>query len=260
MASKKIIITGGTGGIGCRITQSLLLAGHSVTIWSRDEVKFSEYKESLGETGVNLFFKKVDVSNEKEVEAASNEVDDLDILINSAAVLWPTKLFTETGMDELKESIEISLWGTIYACYYLLPKLKGSKKGKIVNFSGGGGANGRKNHMAYSLSKTALIRFTENLAIENPEIDVNIIAPGAHNTGMWNDEKCEVAPDKWGSMDDLISFFEFLVSEKSDGISGRFINYRDDWAKEDFVKKIKNDADFLTLRRIDDFQFTKISR
>ncbi len=258
MESKNILITGGTGGIGCRITQSLLQSNHLVSIWSRDKNKFLEYKKSLGNIGKNLSFKKVDIGNETEVAKASKEIDKLDILINSVAVLWPTKLFSETDMEELRKSVDISMWGTIYTCYYLLPKLKESKKGKIINFSGGGGANGRKNHMAYSLSKTALIRFTENLAIENPTIDINIIAPGAHKTGMWSDEKCEIAPDKWGSMEDLVNFFEFLVSEKSDGISGRFINYKDNWNDSTFIGKTKNDPDFLTLRRIDDFQFTKI--
>ncbi len=258
MMTKKILITGGTGGIGCEITRSLIAAGHTVIIWSRDEEKFLGYKKNLGSKGKNLFFRKVDVSKEDEVRAASKDIGEIDILINSAAVLWPTQSFMDSKIDELRRSIDISMWGTIYTCYYLLPQLRLAKRGKIINFSGGGGANGRKDHMAYSLSKTALIRFTENLAIENPEVDVNIIAPGAHKTGMWQDEKCESAPEKWGSMEDLINFFNFLVSDQSDGITGKFINYRDDWRSDEFIKKIKEDTDFLTLRRIDDFQFTKI--
>jgi len=256
---KKILITGGTGGIGSQIVKALAKDGHEITIWSTSPEKFEALKKECANFA-NLQFQKVDIADEKQVHEAAEKIKDLNILINAAAVLWPVKPFLETDLNELKKSIEISMWGTIYTCYFLLPILAKSKNGKIINFSGGGGANGRKDHMAYSLAKTALVRFTENIAIENPEVDANIIAPGAHKTKMWSDEKSDPEPEKWGNMEDLLKFINFLVSEESSGISGRFINFRDDWNKKEFIEKIKADPDFLTLRRIDDFQFTKINK
>lgn len=256
--SKKILITGGTGGIGCQIVKSLLKDGHEVIVWSTNLKKFNTLKNDCSKSA-KIQFQKVDISNEKQVKEAAKKIKRLDILINAAAVLWPVKPFLKTEISELRKAIEISMWGTIYSCYHLLPILM-KYRGKIINFSGGGGASGKKNHMAYSLSKTALVRFTENLALENPEIDANIIAPGAHKTKMWKDEKSDPEPEKWGNMEELLKFIKFLVSKESDGISGRFINFRDDWSKKNFREKIKSDPDFLTLRRIDDFQFTKINR
>ena len=256
--AKKILITGGTGGIGSQVVKAFTKDGHNITIWSTNSKKFEALKKECANSA-NLQFQKVDIANEKQVGEAAKKIEGLDILINAAAVLWPVKPFLETDLDELKKSIEISMWGTIYACYYLLPALKKSRSGKIINFSGGGGANSRKNHMAYSLAKTALVRFTENLALENPEVEANIIAPGAQKTPMWKDEKSDPEPEKWGDMKELLNFIKFLASDKSNGISGRFINYRDDWSKKEFAEKIKSDSDFLTLRRIDDFQFTKIN-
>ena len=77
---------------------------------------------------------------------------------------------------------------------------------------------------------------------------------------MWKDEVFDLEPKKWGNMDHLIDFFRFLINDKSNGINGRFINYKDDWNKIDFIRKIKNNPEFLTLRRIDDFQFTKLKK
>lgn len=253
----KIIITGGTGGIGSQIVKSLAKDKHEITVWATNPEKFESLKNEC-ENPSNLQFEKIDISNKAQIEKVASGVRGLDVLINAAAVLWPVKPFLETDLDELKESIEISMWGTIHTCYHLLPVLKKSNSGKIINFSGGGGANGRKDHMAYSLAKTALVRFTENIALENPDISANIIAPGAHKTCMWNDEKCDQEPEKWGNMDELLEFVEFLTGKNSDGITGRFLNYKDDWKRREFVEKIKSDPDFLTLRRIDNFQFTKI--
>jgi len=255
MSKKNILITGGTGGIGFNISKALAREGHHITIWGRNEDKFNKITNKE-----NLSFEKVDVSDQKKVKEATSKIEKLDILINAAAVLWPVKPFLETDLEKIRQSIDISLWGTIYPCYYLIPTLRESSNGKIINFSGGGGANGRKNHMAYSLSKTAVVRFTENIALENPELDINVIAPGAHKTNMWQDEKSEDQPEKWGDMEELVNFFKFLVGDKSNGIKGKFLNYKDDWNNPEFVKQIKEDPEFLTLRRIDDFQFTKINK
>ncbi len=256
---KTILITGGTGGIGSEIVKYLLRkSSYRVIVCGRDLKKFKILENLADKEKGQLTFLKIDFSNPKSIQKALGKIKNVDILINAAAVLWPVKPFVKTDLQEIEKSLRISFWGIIYTCYYLLPILKKSKNAKIINFSGGGGANGRKDHMAYGLSKTALIRFTENLAMENPEIDINIIAPGAHKTNIWCDEKCESEPKKWGNMQELLDFIDFLISKKSNGISGKFLNYRDDWKNGSFTKKAKKDSDFLTLRRIDDFQFTKI--
>jgi NAD(P)-dependent dehydrogenase (short-subunit alcohol dehydrogenase family) len=253
--TKDILITGGTGGIGSNIVRALVEDGHRVTVWSNDKKGYLDLLKAIPNKS-NVYFKEIDVANLGQVKKAAKKIKHIDVLINAAGVLWPVKLFMKTDLQEIKRSFEITMWGTVNCCYCLLLKLP-KKGGKIINFGGGGGANGRKDHMAYSLAKTSLIRFTENLAIENPELYVNIIAPGSQKTNMWKDET-EPHPEKWGNMDDLMIFIKFLVSEKSDGITGKFINVRDDWKNPEFIKKVMTDKDFLTLRRIDDFQFTKL--
>lgn len=257
---KNILITGGTGGIGSNISKALVEDGHRVIIWDMNQDNFEKLKNMINQNVGNISFEKIDISNRKEVEAAAKKIDNLDILINAAAVLWPVKPFLESDLEEMKKSLDISMWGTIYACYFLMPVLKKSNQGKIINFGGGGAAGPRENHLAYSLAKTSLVRFTENTSVEYPWLNINIIAPGAHKTNIWKDETFDSEPEKWGDMNQLADFFRFLIGNDSNGISGRFINYKDDWSKFDFIEKIKSDPDFLTLRRIDDFQFTKMKK
>jgi NAD(P)-dependent dehydrogenase (short-subunit alcohol dehydrogenase family) len=257
---KNILITGGAGGIGSHISKRLVEDGHRVIIWGTNHGNFKKLKKTITKNRDNISFVKVNLSNKKEIKVATKKIDSLDILINAAAVLWPVKPFLESNLIEIKKSLDISMWGTIYACYFIMPILKKSSQGKIINFAGGGAAASRENHLAYSLAKTALVRFTENIYIEYPWVNINIIAPGAHKTNIWKDETFDCEPKKWGDMDRLVDFLRFLIDDKSNSISGRFINYKDDWSKKDFIRKIKNNPEFLTLRRIDDFQFTKLEK
>jgi 2-deoxy-D-gluconate 3-dehydrogenase len=156
--------------------------------------------------------------------------------------------FGNCNLGDWKKNIDVNLIGTANMVYYALPLLFKSRKGKIINFAGGGSAYGRMNHTAYASSKSAVVRFSECLAMEYPEFDINAIAPGAYKTKMWKDEKYDKEPENWGDMDRLKAFVDFLCSEKSDGITGRFIHYKDNW--ESF--EVKNMArEMFTLRRVE---------
>lgn len=257
---KQIVITGGTGGIGRKISKAMVEAGHAVVVWGTKPETFEEVKEDITKNQELFSFQKVDVSDAAQVAAAAKQLVQVDVLINAAAVLWPVEMFLDTKLDELRTAVNVNLFGTVNACYSLLPLLQKSARGKIINFGGGGAADGRKSHMAYSISKTAVVRFTENISLEYPEIDANVIAPGRHKTDMWKEETYDPEPKDWADSDRLIALFNFLMSEDSNGVQSKFINYRDDWDKSDFVTKMKQDPDFLTLRRVDDFKFTAVAK
>src|SRR3989338_3073176 len=87
----KVIITGGTGGIGSNIVKSLLKkGGYKIEVWGRDEKKFNRLHDTLDKSLVqHLSFSCVDVSKKEAVKMALSRFDSLDILINAAAVLMP---------------------------------------------------------------------------------------------------------------------------------------------------------------------------
>jgi NAD(P)-dependent dehydrogenase (short-subunit alcohol dehydrogenase family) len=255
---KHILITGGTGGIGRHISKALVEAGNHVMVWGNSPELAEEVQKQITKNQDNVSFQTIDVSDQAQVASALKQVEKLDVLINAAAVLWPVKLFLDTNLVELKKAIEINLLGTVYTCYHALPLLQKSSQGKVINFGGGGAADGRQSHMAYSISKTAVVRLTENLVLDHPWIDANVIAPGAHKTAMWQEEKFDQEPEKWGDMEQLIEFFNFLVSDASNGVRGKFIHYKDDWKKPEVLEKIKTDNNFLTLRRIDGLRFQSL--
>lgn len=258
---KHILITGGTGGIGRQLAAAFIAAGHTVTIWARNQKDFDLLVQEVSLPDA-LHFDTVDVSNVQNVASASKKITQLDVLINAAGVLWPVGLFLECSLEQIHTALKTNLLGTLNTCYTLLPLLqrtKSSSRAKIVNFSGGGAGEGRKSHMAYSVSKTGVVRLTENIAIDYPSIDVNVISPGRHNTSLWQNETFDEHPTDWGSMNQLIEFFHFLISDSSNGMTGKFISIKDDWKNPAFIEHAKQNPDFLTLRRIDDFKFTAVT-
>ncbi len=238
-----ILITGATGGIGREITK-ILSKKHSIIATSNDTNKLQELKKE----NKNIKIISADISKQAAVKKLFFSITKLDALINTAAILKPVGNFLENDLNLWKKNIEVNLLGTVYINYYAIPFLLKSKKGKIINFAGGGSAFPRPFHSAYASSKAAVVRFSETIAKEYRSLDINIIAPGVHNTKMWEDEVVEEKPKKWADKNALLAFLQFLLSYKSNGISGKFIHYKDDWTN--FRPNISK-KDIYTLRRIE---------
>jgi len=241
----KILITGASGGIGSEITKELVKNNEVIAV-GRDVVRLKLLKKYLKSKNFSII--KMDVSDINSVKKAFLKIDDIDVLINCAGILGPVCLFGESDMEKWDETVKVDLLGTVYLTYFALPLLLRSKRGKIINFSGGGSAYGRAFHTAYAVSKVGVVRFTESLALEYPNLDINAIAPGAHKTNMWRDEKHDKEPENWGDIERLKDFIVYLCSEKSNGITGRFIHYKDNWETFD---KDNLSKDMFTLRRVE---------
>ena len=205
-------------------------------------------RKKLNLSSASIHVAVADVSQPSEVESALAPFTKIDGLVNAAGVLGPVRKFGDESWEDWSQAINVNLIGNAAACHYALPKLFASRRGKIVNFAGGGAAGIRAHHSAYASSKAAMVRFTEILAAEHPELDANAIAPGAHNTGIWKGETHDKPPEKWADMGRFCALVSFLLSEKSDGISGKFIHICDKW--EEFKPEISK-AELYTLRRIE---------
>jgi len=248
-----ILITGATGGIGSKLSEMLAKEKNSLILLATKSDALEKLSKELKEAyAISVITIQCDVSNYDDAKNKLSKITEIDVVVNCAGIAGPTGLIEDNDMAEWNKAIQVNLLGTVHVCNILIPILKNSKKsrrGKIINFAGGGSAYARKLHTAYACSKTAVVRFTETIAQEHPELDINVIAPGAHKTKIWDEQLHESEPEKWGDMDRLKDLIVYLSNEKSDGLSGKFIHIYDDWDKKDFRLA---DSDFYTLRRIDD--------
>ena len=246
---KVLVIAGAGGGLGSLVAQSE--AGNF-----RDIVLLGDRKEPLEKTAALVReagtatpkVEVADVTDEKRLEEVLSGYGSLDGLVNAAGVLGPVAKFGQEDWSAWKRALEVNLIGTASSCRLALPALLASRRGKIVNFSGGGAAGVREYHTAYASSKAAVVRFTEIFAREYPQLDANAIAPGAHNTDIWKRETHDKPPAKWADKNRFCGLVSYLLSEKSDGVSGKFIHINDNWEK--FRPEISK-SDMYSLRRME---------
>ena len=271
LENKVAIITGGARGIGKAVAISFIQEGAKVIIVARTkkEVRATEKKlRKLSSKAVGIV---ADISKkrgvEKVVKKTLENFQTIDILVNCAGVQKPIGKFWQIDIVKWQENININLIGTALCCQLVLPIMIKNKKGKIINFSGGGATSPRPNFSAYACAKTAIVRLTEIIALEVKKynIDVNAIAPGAVNTRMLEEviEAGKKAGEELaealkrnkagGTPPELAAELAvFLASEESNGLTGKLISaVWDRWKDFKKIKKQLNSSSLYTLRRVD---------
>jgi len=264
-----IVIAGGGSGIGAALATEFATDGNSVVICGRRLKKLKE----VAQTSNNILYYTCDVSNEKNVidfsDFVKNQFDHIDVIINCAGVFGPIDRFDKTDSEQWKKTFEINTFGTYLITKHFLPLILHSDTKKIINFAGGGTFNPFPNYSSYAVSKAAVVRLSENMAIElaNYGIKVNCVAPGFVATEL-HDATLDAGRDKAGEQYDLtikklrkgfipmdtpINCVKFLISHDSDELTGKTISASfDRWNTDVFRKAIKeiNSSDLYTLRRI----------
>lgn len=277
LKNKVAIVTGAGRGIGQRIALKFAQEGAKVVVASLLEAEIKDTVEKIKGLEGNTLGIKVDVSNPKEVKRMVKNTlqrfGKIDILVNNAGIQGPIGPLEKNNSKDWLKTIEVNLFGTFLCAKEVLPYMRRQKRGKIINFSGGGATSSRPNFSAYAVSKTAIVRLTEILTDELKEysIQVNAIAPGAVNTKMTEEvlragkgagkkaiSEAKKQLKSGGTPPERVAeLVLFLASNKSDGLSGKLIsavwdNWKE-WDKEK-INNIMKSSDY-TLRRIDNKYF-----
>lgn len=272
LGDKVSIITGGSRGIGKAIAVAFAKEGSHLVLASRTEAELEASRQEIKQfSSTRIEICRTDVSKEEEVKALTDftleTFGTIDVLVNCAGIQRPIGFVTDIESEKWLEAININLYGTLVCMKAVLPTMIENKKGKIINFSGGGALSPRARFSAYSASKAAVVRLTETLAEEVKEynIDINAISPGAVNTRLLDEvlEAGEAAgkeelakaikqKQEGGTPPERAAELSlFLASSKSDGLTGRVISaVWDNWRE---IPKYLNEimaSDIYTSRRI----------
>jgi NAD(P)-dependent dehydrogenase (short-subunit alcohol dehydrogenase family) len=267
-----ILITGASQGLGKAIAQACLEEGAAIAICARDPRGLAETAALLSRDAPGrVHWLEADVADPAAVDRlaafAAARLPDFCGLVNNAGMWGPKGAVEEVDPGDWRQAIEVNLFGVFHACRSVVPLFRERGYGKIVNLSGGGATSPMPRLSAYAASKAAVVRFTETLALEvrDANIDVNALAPGALNTKML-DEILAAGPDKVGayyqtamkqkesggsSLERAAELCVRLLAAETDGVSGKLISaVWDPWERLAERREELRATDVYTLRRI----------
>jgi len=198
MKSKRVVVTGGTMGIGQKTVEAFLREGASVVFTARNENKAQDLLSRYsGEAAAGrLAFCRADVSSEQDVKnllAFTNEkLGGCDILINNAGRRPGPAPSSQMSRRQWDATIALNATGPFITCGEAVRRwLAEGHKGRIVNVASPVAFRGTATgHADYGASKAALVNFTKSLALEVAAkgIHVNGVAPGMMYTDMSVDD------------------------------------------------------------------------
>jgi NAD(P)-dependent dehydrogenase (short-subunit alcohol dehydrogenase family) len=191
---KVALITGANKGIGLEIARQLGVQGITVLLGVRDENRGREAAEKLQADRIDARAVQLDVTQQDTIDAAANFIENefgkLDILVNNAGIAIDNAPPSQLDIEILRRTYDTNVFGVFAVTKAMLPLLRKSDAGRIVNLSSGLGSLAQNsdpnyeyaqfNLLAYNSSKTALNAMTIQFAheLKDTPIKVNAADPG----------------------------------------------------------------------------------
>ncbi len=185
------IITGATQGIGAAIAKKLASEKFTLCICSRNESELKNFKTELEALGSpEVFIKAADLSDKETAKNfalfALKQLKTVDILVNNAGVFIPGNLCDEPE-GQLEQMMQVNVYSAYAITRVIAPAMKESKKGHIFNMCSVASLKAYPMGGSYSISKYALLGFSDNLReeLKMNNIKVTALCLGATNSRSW---------------------------------------------------------------------------
>jgi len=226
MTSPLIVITGAGGGLGRVLAESFLEQGARVALV---DISKSMLTDVFGEETDSRFHVGVDLTNfeqcEREIGRVVEAHGPVGVLCNLAGGFFMGTAVHETEDVAWRRLIELNVATVINASKVIVPSMKASGKGKVINVSAVGALRGEASFGPYSAAKSAVARLTESMAAELREhgVNVNAVAPSVIATDANKAAMPDADSDRWVSPKDLCQVIHFLASDNARAIHGAVI-------------------------------------
>ena len=229
--SKKIFITGASGGIGSAICEKFKNKSYSLVLTATSNEKLVKLRELYGSDN---YYYKIDLSNfenlQKNLESISIDHKDISVIVNNAGLTHDSLIFRMKSEDWHKV-IQTNLNSNYQIIKSLLPNMLSQKFGKIIGISSIVGVSGNPGQANYVASKSGMIGLYKSIALEvaKRNINVNVISPGFISSNMTddlnNDQKdkylSRIPMSRFGNPSDVANLVYFLSTDESSYITGQ---------------------------------------
>jgi NAD(P)-dependent dehydrogenase (short-subunit alcohol dehydrogenase family) len=228
---KKVLVTGGTSGIGEAIARAYAAAGADVVITGRDDQRGAQIVNSLTSDGARVRFVRADLEQSQDVQQLVEAVGDVDVLVNNAGV-YP---FAAThGVDNalFDSTFAVNVKAPFFLTGSFAPRMATNGGGAIINVSTVAASVGMATAALYGSTKAALELLTKSWAAEyGPQgVRVNAIAPGPVRTPgtepmreMLDQIAATLPLGRPASAEEIANAALFLGSDESSYINGAIL-------------------------------------
>ena len=208
LKNKKIVITGGSDGLGLALTKAFLAKEAQVHVIARDQFKLN----SLLELSEKISVHQADVSNYTSIEILAQKIGQIDVLINNAGV-WIEGTLAQNQVEQIEQAIDINLKGVIFTTKAFLPFLSHDKEAHLLNIVSTSGLKGRNGQAVYCASKFGVSGFTESLKIDLEKTNVKVTGfyPGGMSTHLFDKAGTPKENQDWMDTDKVAEIILFML-------------------------------------------------
>jgi NAD(P)-dependent dehydrogenase (short-subunit alcohol dehydrogenase family) len=247
-AQRKIVITGGTRGIGRALAEAFLTRGCAVTITSRQQAALdsalAEIRASYSRG--TIFGTVCDVRQYNQLELlwaqAEKHMGGIDIWINNAGISNPMGSFWDLDADAYADVVTTNLIGSMYGSKVALKGFLRQGHGALYNLEGLGSKDNRKvkGQSVYGTTKAALYYLDQAVAaeLENPHVIMGALQPGMVLTDMIM-SRYQQNPDEWKKVEAILTALSTDVDKVADNLVDQILRNRKQGARLVYSSPIK---------------------
>ncbi|MDQ4009064.1 MAG: SDR family oxidoreductase, partial [Actinomycetota bacterium] len=223
------LVTGGGRGLGRELARALSGAGLAVGLVGRNPDRLKKVEAELRGPSFSV---AADVTKPTFVEQAVAVVEDklgpIDLLVNNAGLRDPERVMPwEADPERWWQVMEVNLLGPVLVAHEVVPRMLRRGGGRVLELASGVGLRAEPGYSAYSVSKTALLRWAENLAAglgEDSGVRVLAASPGLVRTDMTEHMWEGVSESDFGSAEPLCSVARRFAAGELDALHGWFVH------------------------------------
>jgi NAD(P)-dependent dehydrogenase (short-subunit alcohol dehydrogenase family) len=245
------LVTGAGRGVGQLVAMAFADAGAAVALIARSETELAHTVELIETTGGAVAAAVADVTDAAQLSATvavlRRRLGPVDLLVNNAGIMGPVGPMWEIDPVEWWTTMDVNVRGIVLCSQLVLPDMVAARRGRIINITSQAGVHRWPLVSAYSVSKAAVVKLTENLALETSRHGIGVFSvhPGllpigisetvaahtpttSHEAHIRSWALKELAEGRGADPARAVELLVRLAAGDGDGLSGRHLSVHDD--------------------------------